>query len=102
MKTTLAVLATAMAIFTSAPAYADPGDQSSAETAVRSAYIDFQTRCTPDDPADFRSIKWENFTPAKEGAGQVIDANPALGGAFRLTWNTFNYAPRWDVKFEFC
>ena len=97
------------------PAHADT-EQSSAEQAVRDAYIQFQKGCTPATPPQFESITWDFFYPPGTdlfgrpgGAGRINDASPGLGGPFAAVQQTGGPVPHgairvdgWDVVFEFC
>jgi hypothetical protein len=92
-------------------AYADPGDQASAEQAVHVAYDLVQARCTPSKAPAFQSISWQQFSPATFGQGTIHDAEPSLGGDFKAYYNRPGgpQIPRgvikhgdWYVQLEFC
>jgi hypothetical protein len=112
MKLLVAAVA-AIGIAGAAPAHADTPTQASAESAVRTIYIQVQAGCTPTDPPHFQSITWDFFSTADPahigGTGRIHDANPALGGPFVATWDTGAPLPpgarkvgQWDVNLEFC
>jgi hypothetical protein len=106
----LAVLAAGIAC---APlAQADNGDQASAEQAIRAVYSRI-TCGSPPMPMSLQSIRWDNFYPASGGSGRIIDANPALGGPFKVAWWNPRVGPaqdsppyraygQWGVDLEFC
>jgi len=112
MTVVLGLVALLAAGIGSAPlAYADPGDQSSAEQAVHSVYDVVQTRCTPSKAPAFQSISWKQFSPATFGQGTIHDAEPSLGGDFNAYYNrpggpqippgTIKHG-QWFVQLEFC
>jgi hypothetical protein len=113
MKRPIVALA-AIGIAGAAPAHADAPTQASAEQAVRSSYIEVQSRCTPRTPPNFQSIAWDFFssTPVDGrigGSGRIHDANPSLGGPFVAVWDNGTVLPpgarkvgQWDITFEFC
>jgi hypothetical protein len=90
--------------------------QASAEQAVKTGYIKYQTRCTPAEPPQFQSISWDFFHPPGVnpsgyigGSGSILDASPGLGGPFEAVLDTGAPPPsgavkvgQWDVLFEFC
>lgn len=112
-----ALVATSVAA--SALAKGDNGDQASAEQAVTAIYNQVQARCTPRTPPAFHSINWDNFTPGSWGSGRIHDANPGLGGPFKVYWTNPRVGPardgaagrayhgpdgntQWSVDLEFC
>lgn len=103
------------AAITCAPlAQADSGDQASAEQAVTVIYNRVQRACTHNFAApNIQSISWEVFYPASWGEGRIHDANPALGGPFRVNYFNPRMGPavdgaagraygQWGVNLEFC
>lgn len=100
--------------YPAASAYADAPTQASAESAVRSIYVDVQARCTPGLPPSLQSISWDFFSPTPVdgrigGTGVIHDADPHLGGSFIAIWDTGAPPPpearkvgQWDIALEFC
>ncbi|MGE0216880.1 hypothetical protein [Mycolicibacterium sp.] len=108
MKVSRAVLAVAAigagAVIATAPTapanpYLPEPTEDSAEFAIADGYIVKQTGCTPELSPAFESVVWDppGFTP-EGGTGMIIDANPALGGAFAVRWA----GDHWDVEYQFC
>lgn len=94
-------------------AHAETGDRADAEQAVRMIYNDVQARCTPSLRPSFQAITWENFYPGVGGQGRIQDANPTLGGPFRVLFTNPRVGPaqdnavgraygQWNVNLEFC
>ena len=91
------------------PAHADMGQlQAQAEQSVATAYSQVQTRCTPSMHPSLQSIAWDSFQMSY-GTGRIIDANPSLGGPFKV-YAASRVAPAsgttrvgyWDVELDFC
>jgi hypothetical protein len=93
----LAITALATAAILAAPlAYADPGDQATAEQAVHTAYdLEITQHCyaTRNVAPSFQSIDWEYFNPTHYGRGNVHDAKPGLGGPFEAYYETTTHFP---------
>jgi hypothetical protein len=94
-------------------AQADSGDQSAAEQAVTAIYNQVQRGCTPRTPPSLQSISWDTFYPGSWGSGRIHDANPGLGGPFKVYWANPRVGPatdgpagraygQWNVDLEFC
>jgi hypothetical protein len=112
MLTKISVALAAVGIVCAPLAHADPGDQASAEQAVRAVYAEI--RCgSPPMPMRLVGIQWDRFYPASGGEGRIIDANPRLGGPFQVAWANPRVGPakdfgayraygQWEVNLEFC
>jgi hypothetical protein len=109
-----AVLAASIAL---APlAHAGTGaDTSNLDQIVANVYNQVQRGCTPSTPPSFQRIQWDPGSPyGGGGTGRIIDANPRLGGPFKVYWNLgpnppagFRSVPAqpqgyWDIGLEFC
>ncbi|MCV7076887.1 integrase [Mycobacterium szulgai] len=78
----------------------DAGDQATAEQRIIEGYVKKQIGCTPDLPANPQSVTWDppGFTPNVGGSGNIIDADPRLGGHF-----TADYVNgHWHLAYLYC
>lgn len=78
----------------------DGGDQGTAERRIVDGYVAKQSGCTPDLAANPKSVHWDppGFTPFAGGSGDIVDANPALGGHFAADYVN----GRWHVVYMYC
>ena len=113
MNLFIGVMAAAAAITFAPLAHADSADQAAAEQAVQTIYNQVQRGCTPTEPPQLRSIQWSRFVADSGGEGRIVDANPNLGGPFKVAWWNPRVGPaqdtvpyrasgQWGVNLEFC
>lgn len=112
-----AVLAAGIAC---APLAQADADTSNLDQLIGQLYTKVQRGCTPQTPPSFQGIQWDPGSPyGGGGTGRIVDADPHLGGPFKVYWDLGSNPPAgsrqvpaqtstgvphgyWDVNFEFC
>lgn len=86
-------------VYQSTPA---PGDQASAETAIKEGYVKKLADCyaTRNAVATVVAINWNppGFTTNQGGTGHIESSEPALGGLFTAKYDD----GRWNVEYHWC
>ena len=86
-------------VYPSAPA---PGDQTSAEAAIKDGYVKKLAHCyaTRNAVATVKAINWDppGFTANQGGTGHIESSEPPLGGVFVAKYEN----GRWNIEYQWC